>query len=79
MLDKAGGWWYNKVKIKEREEIQMNEYRIIDERTNEVLIVKAENLMDALTEATRIFAEKEKRAWQKSQAHDIMISSKGKR
>ena len=40
----------------------MKEYRITDERTNEVIIVKAENLMDALTEATRIFAEKEKSA-----------------
>lgn len=44
----------------------MNEYRIIDERTNEILIVKAENLMDALTEATRIFAEKEKELDKKS-------------
>jgi hypothetical protein len=37
VLDKAGGWWYNKYKIKEREEIQM-------EYTKEMILTLAEEL-----------------------------------
>ena len=39
----------------------MKEYRITDEATNEVIIIKAETLMEALQKATNYFAEKEKK------------------
>ena len=48
----------------------MKEFKITDERTNEVITVEAETLMEALEKATAYFAEKEKiwkatRGWQK--------------
>lgn len=38
----------------------MKEFKITDERTNEVITVEAETLMEALEKATAYFTEKEK-------------------
>ena len=46
MLDKAGGWWYNKDNIKEREEIEMTDCRYCVNVNNCPYLVSSDDCED---------------------------------